>query len=210
MDISKRRMFSPDEDEILKKFVKENGTRNWEKASLILRGRTPRQCRDRYRNYLREGLNSHPWTDDEDIIIIKMVNEIGPKWVTISKMLIERNGIDVKNRWNELSMNLKIPFKSGHMPHSEKELINNFSSESFSNPVIVNNNSEDQDIKSKEDEKKEVGDQYSCQNNSTINNNSFDIAISEEEFYNTLSIMDCVLPIEEYNLLGSSKTQYLF
>lgn len=204
MDISRRRMFSPDEDEILKNFVKENGNKDWGKISQILRGRTPRQCRDRYRNYLREGLNSHPWTEEEDTIIKKMHNEIGPKWVTISKMLNERNGIDIKNRWGELNSSLKVRYKSHSFPHFSQN-----------QPLVIENNYNHQ-FKTKIDEKSEnatcdeKNESKSNEKEEKFQSKNCDIAISEEEFYNFCSIWDWILPMEEYNLIGSNKITNLF
>lgn len=201
-------MFSPDEDEILKNFVKENGNKDWGKISQILLGRTPRQCRDRYRNYLREGLNSHPWTEEEDSIIKKMHNEIGPKWVTISKMLNERNGIDVKNRWNELNSSLKVRYKSHSFANTNQSSIS-------LNDIPERTNTQSIVLKKKIYDNKDtikVENNYTGQNESQIfsNNKSFDIAISEEEFYNFLSISDWILPMEEYSLIGSNKITNLF
>jgi hypothetical protein len=63
-------------------------------------GRSPRQCRDRHRNYLLDSLVTSPWTPEEDAIIIAQFHVIGPRWVEIAKSLSGRSGSHVKNRWH--------------------------------------------------------------------------------------------------------------
>jgi hypothetical protein len=62
-------------------------------------GRTARQCRDRYKNYLMESLVNAPWSPEEDAILLDRFQLLGPKWVEIGKLLHGRSGNNVKNRW---------------------------------------------------------------------------------------------------------------
>ena len=64
-------------------------------------GRTPKQIHDRYVNYLREGLKSEPWTNQEDNILIELFKSFGPKWTKMMKYLPGRSGNDIKNRWHK-------------------------------------------------------------------------------------------------------------
>jgi hypothetical protein len=64
-------------------------------------GRNARQCRHRYKNYLLEGHQLIPWTDQEEDILIATYRSVGPKWVEISTQLPGRTGNDVKNRWHK-------------------------------------------------------------------------------------------------------------
>lgn len=74
---------------------------SWEEIAKKLPGQTPKQCHDRYANYLRDGLKSEPWTQEEDEMLIEMHKEIGPKWVKMMKRLPGRSGNDIKNRWHK-------------------------------------------------------------------------------------------------------------
>jgi hypothetical protein len=96
-----RHCFSPKEDEQLRMVVDQIGTRRWDIVASFLPFRTPRQCRDRYKNYLLDFLVAVPWTPAEDEIVRREYAEIGPKWVEISKLLTGRSGNDVKNRWHK-------------------------------------------------------------------------------------------------------------
>lgn len=44
----KRKKFSPEEDEQLKKLVEKMGSKKWGNIAKFMPGRTGRQCRDRY------------------------------------------------------------------------------------------------------------------------------------------------------------------
>ena len=58
--------FSPDEDKLLKEQVLKLGEKGWKKIAEYLPGRSARQCRERYKNYLCPSVSSDPWTKDED------------------------------------------------------------------------------------------------------------------------------------------------
>jgi hypothetical protein len=48
-------------------------------ASELDRGRTAKQCRDRWKNYLRGGIKKGGWTNDEEELIKDMYTTFGPK-----------------------------------------------------------------------------------------------------------------------------------
>jgi hypothetical protein len=95
-----KRKFSSAEDAQLRELVEQHGTKNWDEIATLMPGRTSRQCRDRYNNYLLDSLVTAPWTPEEDAIIVDRFRRIGPKWVTIAKLLNGRSGNHVKNRWH--------------------------------------------------------------------------------------------------------------
>jgi hypothetical protein len=104
--------FLVEEDLKLRSLVDALGTRSWTRIGCFMPGRTARQCRDRYNNYLADSLFIRPWTPREDAILLERYRAIGPKWVEISKLLKGRSGNCVKNRWYK-------HLKKGHdrMPH---------------------------------------------------------------------------------------------
>lgn len=97
--IKKRKMFTTQEDQILLNLVQKIGSKNWEKISKLMPGRSPKQCRDRYCNYLSEPIKKEAWNAEEDEVLLSLLMIIGPKWVEISKYLPGRSGSNVKNRW---------------------------------------------------------------------------------------------------------------
>lgn len=72
-------------------------------------GRSQKQCRDRYINYLAPGINFSEWKEEEDQIIIEKYIMYGPKWTKISNFLPNRTPNGIKNRC-KYSLKYKIEF----------------------------------------------------------------------------------------------------
>jgi hypothetical protein len=86
--------------------VSEQGHVSWSQVSSYLRTefrieRTPRQCRERWRN--RHPADRHPWTDREDKLLLLAFRRLGPKWAQIQRQFRaffpERLPLDLKNRY---------------------------------------------------------------------------------------------------------------
>ena len=93
-----RHKFSPEEDVTLNNLIAINGPRKWDQIALSMPGRTGRQCRDRFQNYLNPSLINGPWTKEEDILLEQKFNEVGPHWNSISKYFNGRSTNNVKKR----------------------------------------------------------------------------------------------------------------
>ena len=100
-----RQSFSAAEDEVLRELVRKNGEANWTLISKQMPGRNPRQCRDRWRSYLRPALVNTQWTNDEDRLLLQKYDEFGPKWAMIGKFLVGRSDVAMRNRWKLLTQN---------------------------------------------------------------------------------------------------------
>lgn len=92
--------FTPQEDEKLKKLVSIFGTKNWRIVAASLLGRTPKQCRDRYTNYLAPEINHSEWNEEEDKLLYEKYLKYGPKWSFLCKFFQNRTANDIKNRYN--------------------------------------------------------------------------------------------------------------
>ena len=66
--------FSKEEDETIVRLTKTYG-KQWRLISNFVKGRTPKQCRDRYTNYLIPGFFNGEWSKDEDDLLIKLYEE---------------------------------------------------------------------------------------------------------------------------------------
>ncbi|KAK8853873.1 hypothetical protein M9Y10_016416 [Tritrichomonas musculus] len=95
----RRRVFTTEEDQLIADLVSSQKFKNWHEIAQKLHGRTARQCRDRWTNYLSPSNSFAPWTQEEDELIVQKVNEIGTKWSTIAKYIKGRSDNTIKNRW---------------------------------------------------------------------------------------------------------------
>ena len=89
-----------EEDEIILRFVAENGDKDWAKLALLLRGRTGKQCRERFKNHLDPNVSKLTWTEEEDNRLIDLHNKYGNHWAKIASCMKGRTDNSIKNRWN--------------------------------------------------------------------------------------------------------------
>lgn len=92
--------FTPEEDEKIKHLVNLYGNKHWSVIASFLVRRTPKQCRDRYTNYLVPGLFKGEWSNDEDDLLKKLYIQNGPKWSVFKNHFPGRSANSIKNRWN--------------------------------------------------------------------------------------------------------------
>eukprot|EP00300_Choanocystis_sp_HF-7_P009862 c16675_g1_i1.p1 GENE.c16675_g1_i1~~c16675_g1_i1.p1 ORF type:complete len:227 (+),score=12.29 c16675_g1_i1:57-737(+) len=78
-------------------------------ATLMEESKTPRQCRERWRNVLDPSLNRGPWTHLEDAVLTAALNSVGRKWAEIAKLLPGRTDTAVKNRASSLASRQQSP-----------------------------------------------------------------------------------------------------
>lgn len=95
-----RKKFTAAEDELLKQLVEKFGTKKWESIAECMPGRTGRQCRDRYRNYLIPGFFNGQWTAEEDRLLLVKYKELGHQWSKMVPFFTGRSANSLKNRWN--------------------------------------------------------------------------------------------------------------
>lgn len=111
-----RNKFSLEEDHNLVKLVQHFGPNNWKRISSLMKDRTPRQCRERYKKYLSGSFSNEPWTPEEDELLLQKYNELGPKWTVIANFFKSRSNINVRNRYA-----FKFKSKKDDQRMSEKE-----------------------------------------------------------------------------------------
>lgn len=102
----KKAHFSPLEDHQLVELVKIYGSEEqyvWDLISFYMKGRSPRQCRERYKLYLEEGIKKkEKWTNEEDEILLEKYKLFGPRWKLMEKYFTGRTSYSIKNRYVSL------------------------------------------------------------------------------------------------------------
>ncbi|KAJ3699162.1 hypothetical protein LUZ61_002867 [Rhynchospora tenuis] len=108
-----RGAWSPEEDAILKGYIKVNGEGKWstiaKKAGLKRCGKS---CRLRWLNYLRPGIKRGNITIEEEDLIIRLHHLLGNKWSLIAGRLPGRTDNEIKNYWNAV-LQKKVQAKNG-------------------------------------------------------------------------------------------------
>ena len=92
--------FNEEEDLRLKNLVNIFGPKKWKRIATMMPGRTARQCRDRYSNYLTPGYIQNEWTPIEDDLLFEKFKEYGSQWSKIREFFPRRTANSIKNRWN--------------------------------------------------------------------------------------------------------------
>ena len=94
-----KQKFSEDEDRKITELVRMNGERGWRRIAENIPGRTARQCRERWKNYLSPKVSLDPWTNEEDELLKRLITEMGQQWSKMASFFPKRTDVTIKNRW---------------------------------------------------------------------------------------------------------------
>jgi hypothetical protein len=87
-----------DEDKLLIELARKYNSRSWKTIASHFIDKTPLQCFSRYKR-IRPGIVKGSWTKEEDQQIMELVGKYGKSWSKISKILVSRNGKQIRDRY---------------------------------------------------------------------------------------------------------------
>ncbi|OHS96884.1 hypothetical protein TRFO_01971 [Tritrichomonas foetus] len=125
-----RKLFSAEEDALLSRIMYEQPFTTWIVVAAQIPGRSARQCRDRWANYLSPENKNGPWSDEEDKLLACKFSEFGPQWTTIAKFFDGRSENNVKNRWYT---HLRGKYQSPTVSNNNLSEINNHNNNNNNN-----------------------------------------------------------------------------
>jgi Myb-like DNA-binding protein FlbD len=95
-----KRNWEGKEDMLLLELYAAYGS-NWTRIAGGMGIRSAKQCRERYTQHLKPGLNRTPISEEEGRQIMRMVAEYGQRWAQIARNLgTNRSDNQIKNWWN--------------------------------------------------------------------------------------------------------------
>jgi hypothetical protein len=109
----KKEPFGSDEDAKLRELVAALGPGSWAAISVQIPGRSPRQCRERWKLYLSPDVTNDPWSLEDEQRLVKMYFTVGPRWTLIAKAFPDRTANNVKNKTKQSLRHLQKLYRTG-------------------------------------------------------------------------------------------------
>jgi hypothetical protein len=98
-DLSFHGSWTRQEDALLMRAVIHLGSKKWIEVARFVPTRSPKQCRERWRNRLAPTLRRERFEAWEDRVVIDKQRQLGNRWALIAQGLPGRSPGAVKNRW---------------------------------------------------------------------------------------------------------------
>ena len=92
--------FTKEQDELILELLTYSPRLTWREIAERIPGKTGKQCRERYQNFLNPNIARSPWTASEDLRLSHWQQFIGNDWSALAKCFPGRTNHDVKNRYN--------------------------------------------------------------------------------------------------------------
>ena len=147
-----------EEDEILLKWVKENGPYNWSRCAKRIKERTGKQCREHWKNNLCTDIKKGFWTSEENLLILKLYTKFN-SWKKIIPLFPKRTENAIKNRFYIQLRKIALKNKNEAVSKLKLEELKKFLDEAIQNAEDIYFNENKYATKEKfEDYLKEIED----------------------------------------------------
>lgn len=113
--------FTDEEDQMLVELVRQFGLSSWSKIAHELKNKTSKQCKDRWKNYVNPALNHNEFSEEEDELLMKKVNEVGTRWTIVKDFFPDRSINNIRYRW--LNLNKTIAKNKARKAHEKSKRI---------------------------------------------------------------------------------------
>ncbi|KAG6385914.1 hypothetical protein SASPL_154797 [Salvia splendens] len=124
--MKERQRWQPEEDALLRAYVKQYGPREWNLISQRLPSalhRDPKSCLERWKNYLKPGIKKGSLTPDEQSLVISLQAKYGNKWKKIAAEIPGRTAKRL-GKWWEVFKEKQL--KHHHHHHSSPSHSGNY------------------------------------------------------------------------------------
>jgi hypothetical protein len=98
--------------------VKRLGPDAWSRVAMEMPGRTGRQCRERWTNYVNPAIGNDPWTEEEQLLLLANVEEYGRHWHFLAEFFPTRSANQIKNHWFRHERHIPLEPQAGIPPLS--------------------------------------------------------------------------------------------
>ncbi|XP_008645508.1 uncharacterized protein [Zea mays] len=115
---NKKHRWSSEENEALKQMVKKYGTKNWRTIACAIPGRNANSCLSRWKYLLDPAINKEPWSQQEELRLIRAQQVYGNKWCKMVKHFPGRTNDALKEHWRSpMKRKLDSYLASGLLEH---------------------------------------------------------------------------------------------
>ncbi|OMO80123.1 hypothetical protein CCACVL1_13158 [Corchorus capsularis] len=142
--MKERQRWQPEEDALLKAYVKQYGPKEWNLISQRMGkplNRDPKSCLERWKNYLKPGIKKGSLTPEEQSLVISLQAKYGNKWKKIASEVPGRTAKRLGKWWEVFKeKQLKqLQKKQGRKDFSNSHQLegNNITSSSSNNSIII-------------------------------------------------------------------------
>lgn len=115
-----------EEDRKLIEWVRKQGAMKWSMCSEYIKGRSGKQCRERWYNNLSPDVVKGNWTAREDYMIFKLFSIQGSKWSKIAEHFHGRTENSIKNRFYSTLRRIGSKYTNIHGSANLDELLEYF------------------------------------------------------------------------------------